>query len=296
MRKREMMRTLFAVTALVVIVLAATGCRRQTITLGSLDDAEAITVSEIYAQALEKAGYRVVRDYSRDSASLHRALLDGEIDLYAEYSGTALTGILGEDPQTDQYSVYDAAAAKYRDLGLALLEPLPANNALGLAVLQEKADALGLKTYTDLQGKAGDLILAYTGNFQTNTEGLLRLETIYGPFPFKEIKAVPNEDELHHLLHNKQLDAIVLRSNDGQLKDPQHKLLRDNFHAFIAQTLVPVVKREYIEANPKIRELLNPISASLNDKVVTELNQKVGIQKVPYPQAAKAYLKDNGFN
>ncbi|MDR1388708.1 MAG: hypothetical protein LBJ31_01850 [Treponema sp.] len=283
---------------LLVLVLAGIilgGCARQTVVLGGLASSDAVTVSEIYAQALEKAGYKVVRQYGQESAGLHRALLSGEIDIYAEYSGAALTRILGGEKTPDQYSAYDAASAKYRELGLVLLEPLPANNALGLAVLQERADALGIKTFTDLQEKAADLSLAYTGNFFDDPEGFTLLEAVYGTFPFKEITAVSGGDELHHLLHSKSVDVIPLGSNDGHLADPLHKILRDNFHAFVPQTLVPVARREYIEQNKKIRDILNPLSASLNDKAVINLNNQTEIQKIPYPQAAKTYLKTSGF-
>ncbi|MDR1930251.1 MAG: hypothetical protein LBQ44_06415 [Treponema sp.] len=271
------------------------GCARQTVTLGGLDSPEALTVSEIYAQALERAGYKVVRRFNQDGAALHKALLAGEIDIYAEYSGFALTRILGEDPVPDQYSAYDAVAAKYRNLGLVLLEPLPADNALGLAVLQERVDALGIKTFSALQEKAGELTLAYTGSFLEDPEGFPLLESVYGPFPFGKITGTSDDDELHMLLHDKKADVIPLGSNDGHLADPKHKLLRDNFHAFVPQTLVPVLRGEYVEQNGKIRDLLNPISASLNDKAVINLNRQTEIQKIPYPQAAKTYLKDNGF-
>jgi osmoprotectant transport system substrate-binding protein len=289
--KGNMVLVLSAVLAAMVL----NGCSRQTITLGSLDTEEAVTVSEIFAQALEKAGYKVERNYNRDSKSLHQALLAGEIDIYAEYTGAALTQILGGERIPDQYSAYDTVAAKYRDLGLVLLEPLPANNALGLVIKQEKAEAEGIKTYSDLQNLAETLVLVYTGDFRTNPEGLPLLESIYGPFPFKEIQEVSGYDQLHMLFHENKADVIPIESNDGHLTDSNHKLLRDNFHAFIPQTLTPVLRKEFIEENPRIREILNPIAASLNDKAVIGLNFKTGLQTIPYPQAAKAYLTDNGF-
>jgi glycine betaine/choline ABC-type transport system substrate-binding protein len=221
--------------------------------------------------------------------------LNGNIDIYAEYSGNALTRILGEESRPDQYSVYDAAAAKYRDLGLVLLEPLPANNALGLVSLQATADAEKLKTYSDIQAKAGNFILAVTPEFRDDPEGYALLESVYGPFAFKEVRVIADDGELHMALHDKQVDLISISSDDGHLADPKHKLLRDNFHAFVAQTLTPVVKRSYIDQNEKIRNVLNPISASINDKKMIGLNNDVVNKQIPYPQAAKTYLKENNL-
>lgn len=270
-------------------------CRSKgTITLGSLNSGDALTVSEIYAEALERAGYKVVRSFDFDNVSLHEAIVNGTVDIGTEWTGTALTKVLRAPRGGDQYGTYDALNTRYKQSGLVLLEPLPADNAWSFAVLAETADGKNIKTLSDLQKAAGELVVAVSGEFNDDSEGFPLLEEVYGPFRFKEVKVV-SEEEQHSLFHGKAADVISLRSNDGHFADAMHRKLRDNFHAFVPQNLVPVTTGSFLSGHEELRSLLNAISASLNDKVMIDLDAKTRIEKVPYPRAAKDYVKGNSF-
>jgi glycine betaine/choline ABC-type transport system substrate-binding protein len=265
---------------------------KGTVTLGSLNRPGALTVSEIYAEVLEKAGYRVVRSYGfDDTETLNAAILNGDIAIGVEWTGEALTKGLKAPRAGDQYGTYDALRARYRELGLVLFEPLPADNHWTLALLQETADSRGIKTLGDVKNIAPELGVAVTAEFANDSEGFPLLEEIYGAFDFREIKIVP-EEEQHLLLHNRTVDIITLRANDGHFADVRYKALRDNFHAFVPQTLVPVVKDEFLASRAGIRPLLNAVSASLNDQVMTGLNNKTSVQKISCQKTAKDYLRE----
>lgn len=270
---------------------------KGTITLGASQTPDALTVGEIYAGALEKTGYRVIRSFDFSDESLHDAIVNGTVDIGAEWTGTALTRILKAPRAGDQYATYDALNAAYTQAGLTLLEPIPADNSWALAVYQESQGTSAtdkVKTFSDLQKAAGDLTMAITAEFQGDPEGFALLETVYGVFHFKDIKIVSKEEQ-HLLLHNKTVDVISIRANDGHFADPAHKRLRDNFHAFVPQNLVPVVKAGFLSAHGDVRPVINAISSSLNDKAMINLNHQISIQKVPYPRAAKDYIKENRF-
>jgi glycine betaine/choline ABC-type transport system substrate-binding protein len=273
--------------------LLVSSCHSKgTVTLGSLKTNDALTISEIYALVLEKAGHRVVRSYNFDDGrALRAAILDGTVDIGTEWTGAALTKGLSAPRAGDQYGVYDALAARYKALGLALLEPLPADNHWTLAVLQKTAASKGLKTFSDVKNKAPELAIAVTAEFNNDSEGFPLLEEIYGAFAFKEIK-IATEEEQHQLLLSNTVDIITLRANDGHFSDANYTALRDNFHAFVPQNLVPVVKDEYLSSHAEIRSALNAVSASLNDKAMILLNNKTSVKKIPYPQTAKEYLKE----
>ncbi|MDR2343449.1 MAG: hypothetical protein LBD86_02820 [Spirochaetaceae bacterium] len=265
---------------------------KGTVTLGSLNTDDVLTISEIYAEVLEKAGYKLVRSYDfGDIETLHAAILDGKIDIGPEWTGAALTKVLKAPRSGDQYGTYSALSVRYRELGLALLEPLPADNHWTLAVLQETADSKGMKTFNDVKRAAPGLVLAVPAEFHNDGEGLPLLEEIYGAFDFKEIKIVP-EKEQHQLLRDKIAGVITLRANDGHFADVGYKALRDNFHAFVPQNLVPAAKAEFLESHADIRPVLNAVSASLNDRVVIGLNDRTLVQKTPYAKTAKDYLKE----
>ncbi|MDR1143301.1 MAG: hypothetical protein LBK77_03660 [Spirochaetaceae bacterium] len=270
-------------------------CRSKgTVVLGSIASGDALTVSEIYAEVLEKNGYKVSRSFDFDITSLHEAIVNETVDIGVEWTGAALTKVLGAPRGGDQYGTFNALNARYKQTGLALFEPLPADNAWTFAVLRETAEGKNIKTFSDLQKAAGELTLAVSEAFNSDNEGFLLLETVYGPFRFKELRVV-SEEEQHSLLHGKAVDVISLRSGDGHFADAEHKKLRDNFHAFVPQNLVPVARDEFLSAHEDIRSLLNAVSASLNDKVMIGLDAKTSIEKIPYPRAAKDYIKENSF-
>jgi osmoprotectant transport system substrate-binding protein len=278
------------------ILVAGTLCfsckSKGTVTLGSLNTPDALTVSEIYAEVLEKAGYRVVRSYGfDDSGALNAAILNGSVDLGAQWTGEALTKGLKAPRSGDQYGTYDALGARYRELGLALLEPLPADNHWTFALLQEAAGSRGIKTFSDAKNIAPELGVAVTAEFKNDSEGFPLLEAIYGAFDFRELRIVP-EEEQHLLLQNRAVDLIVLRSNDGHFADSGYRTLRDNFHAFVPQNLVPVAKDEFLASHADLRPLLNAVSASLNDKIMTGLNSRTSVHKTPYQKTAREYVKD----
>jgi osmoprotectant transport system substrate-binding protein len=263
---------------------------KGTVTLGSLKTPDALTVSEIYAGVLEKIGYKVIRSYDfYNVETLHTAILNGKVDIGTEWTGAALTKVLKAPRSGDQYGTYNALNARFKEIGLVLLEPIPADNHWTLAVLQE--NAFSIKTFSDVKNTASELVIAITNEFNNDDEGLSLLKEIYGVFNFKEIKIV-SEEEQHQFLQSNIVDVISLRANDGHFADAKYKSLRDNFHAFVPQNLVPVVKNEFIASHADIRPALNAVSASLNDKIMISLNDKISVQKMPYTRAAKDYLKE----
>lgn len=298
MLKKLRLLPIFFIAVTLALILPGCGSK-QVVVLGTADTVSAKTVSEIYALALEKAGYRVERRYDiasqwGDVHTLHHALREGNIDIYVDYTGVSLTQMLGKKPVTDPYSIYDALAAAFSSDGTALLEPIPANDTLTLASLQETAVAKGLKTFSDVQQKANELRLAVTNEFQQDKEGLQLLNEKYGNIAFKEV-IVADESALYTLLKEKKADIAAVHANDGQLADTAYKALRDNLHAFVPQILVPVTKKAYIEQNPAIRDIFNRISVSLNDKAVIELNKKLETDKKDYKAVAKEFIKNNGL-
>lgn len=287
-----------AVMVLALLSLVACVKEKQTVILGAADTITAQTIGEIYAQALEAKNYRVERRFSMasqggDEHSLHHALKNGHIDLYAGYTGDE-TFMFGKQPAKDPYSIYDELKATFEEEGITLLEPVPANDAYTLAVLSEKASAEKIKTFTDVLDKANKLTIAVTDKFENGKEGFSALKETYGTFSFAKIITV-DESELYATLDSAKADVAVVHSNDGQLSDSKYKELRDNFHAFAPQIITPVVEKAYISNNPAIRDILNKVSVELNDKAVIEINRQLTVLKKDYKEVAKQYLNDNGL-
>lgn len=275
MKRLVVLAAIFAAVMAQPAALFAFGARVM-LTVGAAEDFGAVTAAEIYAQALEKAKFRVERKYEAGEDgehSLRQSLLAGEIDWYAAYSG-------------------ETADADGR---LVALEPVAANHEWGLAVLKDTAEARGLSTLSDLRAQAGELTLAATQEFLDSPSGFSLLTEKYGAFAFKKKTLAVSEDALHMPFHMKQVDTIPLRADDGHLSDPNHVRLADDLGAFPPEHLTPRARREFIAGNAKARELWRKIAASLDRNAVVELNSKVVAQGLPYPNAARAYLKAHGF-
>lgn len=293
-------KSIAAVVAPALMMLTIAGCSKEkgVVVLSAANTVNAQAVGEIYAQALEAEKYRVERRFSLSQAhgagehALHHALRDGHIDIYAGYTGDE-TFMFGKEPATNQYSIYDDLKEYFEEEGLTLLEPIPANDAYTLAVLSEKAAAGSVKTFADLLEKSDSLKIAVTEAFKNGKEGFGVLEKAYGAFSFAGVVAVEDKD-LFAALESGKADVAVVRSNDGHLSDSKYKALRDNFAAFVPQIITPVVKQSYIDGNPAIREALNKVSVTLNDKEVIELNRRLTVLKNDPKEVAKEYLRDIG--
>ncbi|XQQ06616.1 MAG: glycine betaine ABC transporter substrate-binding protein [Leptolyngbya sp. IPPAS B-1204] len=147
-------------TAGILIACASsggTGSANAPIKVGSKDFTEAFIIGEMYALALEKAGFQVERKLNLGGTPVAQAALQsGEIDLYPEYTGTGLLTILKEPAISDRQQVFDKVSAGYKEkYSLVWLEPAPMNNTQALAMTQEKANQFGIKTISDMAAKAG---------------------------------------------------------------------------------------------------------------------------------------------
>jgi len=291
-------KSVVAIVASALMILTLAGClkEKRVVILSAANTVNAKAVGEMYAQALEAARYRVERRFSLAESheagehALHHALRDGHIDIYAGYTGDE-TFMFGKEPATNQYTAYDDLKEYFGEEGITLLEPVPANDAYTLVILSENATKEGVKTFTEILEKAGTLKIAVTEAFKSGKEGFGILEKSYGAFSFAGVITAEGKD-LFAALDNGSADVVVARSNDGRLSDSKYKALRDNFAAFVPQIITPVVKQAYIDANPAIRDALNEVSVTLNDKEAIELNRQLTILKKDPKEVAKQYLHD----
>ena len=195
------MRKLFRIRAVGATVLAlalvASACGDDdasgdvpdgpTITVGSTNFGEQLILGEIYAQALEKAGYPVERSFNLGSREVvNPALKSGEIDLLAEYTGTLLT-FEGGTSSTDSQETYDALVAILEDSGLTAADYAPAQDKNGIVVTAEFAAANGVSTTSDLAALNGTLVLGGPPECPNREFCLIGLQDVYG-LDFAEFK------------------------------------------------------------------------------------------------------------
>lgn len=261
-----------------------------TIRVGSKDFTESLVVSEIYALALEDNGYKVDRVSNISSSLIHKSLVNDEIDLYPEYTGTALLTILGDDMETDPDKVYQTVKKEYEEkYNLTWLNYSEANDSSGLAMRKETADKYNIKTISDLQKNASNIRMASQGEYEEREDGLPALEKVYGEFNWKSSKVYDNSLK-YQILENDEADVTPAYTTEGRLAETgKFVLLEDDKHVWPPYNLAPVVRDNVLEVNPSIKKILNKVSAKLDTETVTKLNAKVDVDGEEYTDVAKEF-------
>lgn len=261
-----------------------------TIRVGSKDFTENLVIAEIYALALENNGYTVKRVSNISSSLIHNSIVNDEIDLYPEYTGTGLLSVLGEDMETDPEKVYKTVKKEYEErFNLTWLDYASANDSQGLVIRTETANLLNIKTISDLQAHASELRFASQGEFDEREDGLPGLEKTYGTFNWKSSKVYDNSLK-YSVLENDEADVTPAYTTEGQLVNTdEFTLLEDDKQFWPPYNLAPVVRDNILDDNPDIKTILNNISAKLDTETVTELNAKVDVDGQEYTDVAKEY-------
>ena len=261
------------------------------IRVGSKDFTENLIVSEIYALALEDAGYEVERIPNIASSVVHTSITNDEIDLYPEYTGTGLLVVLEMEMETDPQKVYDTIKAEYdKQFDLTWLDYAQANDSAGLVIKTSVAKKYGIETISDLQKNASELRFASQGEFDLREDGIPGLTKAYGEFNWKSSTVYDNSLK-YEVLKNDEADVAPAYTTEGQLTNKEEfTVLVDDKKFWPPYNLAPVIRNEVLEANPDIAEILNNISSTLDTETMTDLNAKVDVDGQEYEAVAKEYF------
>lgn len=290
MKKVKYIISLIAVTSL-ILVGCSSGASDGSIKIGSKDFTESLIVSEIYALALEDNGYSVERVPSIASSVIPQSIESGEIDLYPEYTGTALLTIFNLPMDTDPDSVAETIRGAYEEGGeLTTLEYAPANDSQGIAITTAASEEYGIETISDLQANAESIRFASQGEFEEREDGLKGLEEVYGEFNFESMTVYDNSLK-YQVLSSDEADATPAYTTEGQLSNTDmYKVLEDDQRFWPPYNLVPVIRQDVLEANTDIETIINNISETLDTETVIDLNARVDIDGEDYMEVAQDYF------
>ena len=272
---------------------SSSGEEAGTLRVGSKDFTENEIVAEVYALALEKAGFEVERTFDIGSALIHTSITNDEIDLYPEYTGTGLITVLGEAPMTDGQEVYDKVKAEYAEqYNITWLDYSEANDGQGLVIRTEVAENFDIASISDLQKAAEELRFASPGEFDEREDGRPALEAVYGPFEWKSSKVYDNALK-YEVLSNDEADVAPAYTTEGRLTDPQFTLLEDDKHVWPPYNLAPIVRTEVLDEHKEISDVLNKVSAAFTTENITALNARVDIDGEEYEDVARDFFEEN---
>lgn len=287
MKKNKLIRVILLIFS---ILLASCSTSDESIKIGSKDFTENLIVAEIYALALEDEGYDVERMHGIASSVIPQSVETNEIDLYPEYTGTALISILqlpmDNDPDGVAQTIRDAFEA---DGILTTLDYAPANDAQGIAIKTSVSEKLGISTISDLQENADQIRFASQGEFDLREDGLVGLAEVYGEFNFLSSTVYDNSLK-YQILLNDEADATPAYTTEGQLvnKD-EFTVLEDDKKFWPPYNIVPIIRQDTLDEHPEISEIINSINEGLTTEIVIELNAKVDIDGEEYATVAKDY-------
>ena len=278
------------IACLSALALASCG-PRQTIVVGSKNFTEQVILGEILAQQIERTMHVPVERYLTLGGTLlvHEALVQGSIDLYPEYTGTALTAVLKRPPKKDAATVLAEVRAAYEARWkLAWLPPLGFNDTFAMIVRGDTARSQKLATITDA-ARAGPWRLGAGPEFQARADGLPGLMKAYG----LRVDGNPVTMDLGLLyvaLDSRRVDIIAANSTDGQAAVRDVTILDDDRHYFPPYDCAVVAREEALARHPGLRGALEQLSGKITAETMRRLNEQVEGEHHPAAQAAREFL------
>lgn len=252
------------------------------IVVGSKNFTEQRVLGEIVAQTLEAAGLPVTRRLDLGGTLVcDRALRAGDLDVYVEYTGTALTAVLGAPPETDPARVLAQVRAGYAPAGLDWTAPLGFDNTFALVVRPDTTP----RTISDAVAPARAWAAGFGYEFQARADGYPRLQAVYG-LAFGSVRSM-DLGLLYRALLDRQVDLVVGSATDGLIAAHELAILADDRHAFPPYEAVPVVRRDALARHPGLVAALDGLGGRLDAATMRRLNQAVdGARRAPAEVAA----------
>ena len=278
--------------------VSASAGNAGTITIGSKDFTEEFIVAEMYAQVLENAGFKVNRKLNLGGTPVAQAaIVKGDIDLYPEYTSTALLTVLKAQPIQDPNQIFQAVKSGYeKQFNLTWLTPSPFNDTQALAMTQAGSTKYGIKTYSDLAQKSSQLVIGGPAEFFSREDGLPALQKAYGGFQFKDSKQLGTGSLRYQALIGGQIDVVVAFSTDGEINGDKLVLLQDDKNFYPVYNVAPVVRVDTLAKYPQIATVLDKLAPYLTTPIMSGLNWEVdGPDKKEPAAVAKAFLQQNGL-
>jgi len=297
-----MKRSIPGIVASVVLAacaLAAPAAIAQAVVVGGKAFTEQQIMTAMTVQLLKAKGFAPERKAGMGSAAVRAALENGQVDVYWEYTGTALT-VFNKIP--DRFDTGEAAYRKIKEVdaakGITWLNMSAVNNTYAFAMNADEAQKLGIATMSDLaKAVKGGAKLTFASNaeFYARPDGLPGWQQAYGfEFDRDNVKRM-DTGLVYQALKDRQVNTGVVFATDGRIPAFKFVVLKDDKGYAPAYNMAPVVRKEILDKNPKIADALNALSAKLNNDNMAKLNASVDVDKKTVEEVADGFLKANGL-
>jgi osmoprotectant transport system substrate-binding protein len=264
---------------LLLLLLPVLGCEHHAarIVVGSKNFTEQLILGELFAQIIEARTHRQVerRFYLAGTFICQQAILAGRIDVYPEYTGTALTAVLKQQPSRDKQEVYRRVQQDYQDkFGLSVGLPLGFDDTFAMVIRGEDAQRLHLKTLSQAAAFAPQWRAGFGYEFMERPDGYKGLVASYG-LRFAEAPRIMDLGLITRALKDHQVDLIAGNNTDGLIPALNFFVLEDDHHYFPPYEAVAVMRGEMLKQHPEVGAALGELSGAMSDEDMRRLNYAV---------------------
>ena len=267
------------------------------ITIGSKFFTEQVILAELLAQHIEaRTSIPVERKTNLGGTLLvHKALQAGQLDLYVEYTGTALTAVLHELPPGDSAAVYHRVKQLYSDaFHLELTEPLGFENTFAMVIRGDDAKNLHLRTISDIAPVAGKWRVGVGYEFLERQDGFRGWSDRYN-LHFAESPRVMDLGLIYRALVDHQVDIVAGNSTDGLIDSLGLVALADDHHYFPPYDAVPIVRQSTLARFPQLRAALAELAGRLSASDIRRLNYAVDGQDQDVAAVVRSFRRSKGL-
>jgi osmoprotectant transport system substrate-binding protein len=285
---------------LFLALLATGGCGKrggENIVVASKNFTEQIVLGEMFAQQIEAhSAVRVERRLNLGGTFIcHDGLVSGKIDIYPEYTGTALTAVLNDAVQSDPAEVLRRVREEYvARFKVEVMPPLGFNNTFAMVVRGDDADKLHLHTISDITPYAPKWRAGFGYEFMERPDGYRGWMAAYG-LHFAGAPKILDLGLLYRALADNQVDLVAGNSTDGVIASLHMVVLDDDRHYFPPYEAVPLVRRATLEKHPEVREALGALAGKISVDEMRMMNYAVDGEHRDPADVVRAFRKAKGL-
>jgi osmoprotectant transport system substrate-binding protein len=283
-----------ALVAGLIFPVAACGRREDRIVVGSKDFTEQLVLGELFAQVIESRTHLPVerRFYLAGTFICQQAILAGRIDIYPEYTGTALTAVLKQQPSGDKNDVYQRMKSAYQTkFNLAVGRPLGFNDTFAIVIRGDDARKLHLNTVSQAAAYAPKWRAGFGYEFMERPDGYKGLVASYN-LHFAEAPRIMSLGLVTRALKEHQIDLIAGNNTDGLIPALDLFALEDDHHYFPPYEAVALMRNEMLNRHRGVGTALDALAGTISDDDMRRLNYAVDGQHRDASAVVREFLRE----
>jgi len=292
-RREQIIGTLLLLVFL--LLLPVVGCKQNAnrIVVGSKNFTEQLILGEMFAQVIESRTHLPVerRFYLAGTFICQQAILAGRIDIYPEYTGTALTAVLKQQPSGGKQEIYQRVKQGYKSkFGLSVGPPLGFDDTFAMVVRGDDARRLHLETLSQAAQFTPQWRAGFGYEFMERPDGYKGLVASYG-LRFAEPPRIMDLGLLTRALKDHQVDLIAGNNTDGLIPALDFFVLEDDHHYFPPYEAVAIMRGEMLKNHPEVEAALGALAGAISDEDMRRLNYAVDGEHRDVAEVVREFLQ-----